>query len=313
MGHRNMNGTVELAQLRTFLAVYRAGSVTAGAAQTGLSQPTVTTQLQALERQLGRPLFERLPRGVAPLAAAHDLAARVAAPLDSLETVLGETPADGVPAPEHPVLLGGPAEMLAALALPALSSLVADGVRLTVTTGLADDLLTDLRVGKLDLVLSTIRPRGRTVLSEPLADEEFALVAAPSMAARIDLDRLRGGDHTALAGIPVVSYAADLPILRRYWRHVFDTRLEAEPALVVGDLRAVLSAVVSGAGISVLPRYLCSREFAAGTIAALLDPEDPPINTVFLARRVGGPAQPHVDRVRDRLVQEAVVWRTCEY
>ncbi|MFE3225285.1 LysR family transcriptional regulator [Nocardia sp. NPDC059228] len=38
----------------------------------------MTTQLQALERQVGRPLFERLPRGVAPTTAAHDLAARVA-------------------------------------------------------------------------------------------------------------------------------------------------------------------------------------------------------------------------------------------
>lgn len=50
---------MDLTQLRTFLAVYRAGSITAAAGQVGLSQPTVTTQLQALERQVGRPLFER--------------------------------------------------------------------------------------------------------------------------------------------------------------------------------------------------------------------------------------------------------------
>lgn len=68
MRHRPADGSMDLVQLRTFLAVYRTGSLTAGAAQAGLSQPTVTTQVQALERYLGTPLFERLPRGVAPTA-----------------------------------------------------------------------------------------------------------------------------------------------------------------------------------------------------------------------------------------------------
>ncbi|WP_067699640.1 LysR family transcriptional regulator [Nocardia jejuensis] len=308
MRHRQADGSMDLSQLRTFLAVYRAGSITAAAAQVGLSQPTVTTQLQALERHLGHPLFERLPRGVTPTPAAHDLASRVAVPLDSLASVIGDPDPGRAPAPEPPVLLGGPAEMLAALVLPSLAPLLADGVRLTVTTGLADDLLADLRVGKLDLVISTIRPRGRAVLSEPLADEEFILVAAPEVAARIDPNTLRNNDFQ---GIPLLSYAADLPIVRRYWRHVFDTRLEAEPALVIPDLRALLSAATAGAGLTVLPRYLCERELAVGGLVTLLDPQDSPINTVFLARRVGGQARPHVDRIRARLVQVAEVWRDC--
>ncbi|MET9215302.1 MULTISPECIES: LysR family transcriptional regulator [unclassified Nocardia] len=309
MRHRPADGSMDLVQLRTFLAVYRTGSLTAGAAQAGLSQPTVTTQVQALERYLGTPLFERLPRGVAPTAAAHELAARVSAPLDALASVVGGPVADRPAPPEPPVLLGGPAEMLAAQVLPALAPLLADGVRLTVRAGHTDDLLAELRSGTLDLVFSTVRPRGRTVLAEPLVDEEFLLVAAPAVAARVDTDRLRHADPGALDGLPLLSYAADLPILRRYWRHVFETRLEATPALIVPDLRAVLAAVRAGAGISVLPRYLCAGELADGSLVTLLDPADPPINTGFLARRVGGPPRPHVDLVRARLLAAAVAWR----
>ncbi|MEC3915826.1 LysR family transcriptional regulator [Nocardia sp. CDC160] len=308
MRHRQADGSMDLAQLRTFLAVYRAGSITAAAGQVGLSQPTVTTQLQALERHLGRPLFERLPRGVAPTAAAHDLAARVAAPLDALESVTGTGTLDSPPVTEPPVLLGGPTELLGTLVLPALAPLIAEGIRLTVTTGLADDLLVDLRVGKLDLALSTVRPRGRTVLADALADEEFILVGAPDLAARADPNRLRANDFTAT---PLVAYAPDLPIIRRYWRHVFDTRLEAEPALVVPDLRAVLAAVVAGAGISVLPTYLCTRELSSGAIEPLHTPADAPINTIFLARRVGGPPRPHVDRLRTHLRETARHWQSC--
>jgi DNA-binding transcriptional LysR family regulator len=99
-----------------------------------------------------------------------------------------------------------------------------------------------------------------------------------------------------------VSYAEDLPILRRYWRHVFGVRLTADPAIVVPDLRAVRSAVASGVGISVLPSYLCATELHDGSLVPLLEPADPPINTGFLVQRAGGRVHPHVALVRERLM-----------
>lgn len=90
--------SLDLNLLRTFLAVYRSGSFTGAARLLGLSQPTVTTQMRALERQTGRELFERLPRGVTPTPVADELAARVAAPLDELASVAGPTPPAGAAA-----------------------------------------------------------------------------------------------------------------------------------------------------------------------------------------------------------------------
>ncbi|WP_432868701.1 LysR family transcriptional regulator [Microbispora rosea] len=290
--------------LRTFLAVYRAGSFTAAGALLGLSQPTVTSQVRALEEQLDRQLFERLPRGVAATPVADELAAQVAGPLDELAVVAGRGRSGDESS--EPVHLGGPAEVLSARVLPALAPLVDQGLRLRVTAGLADDLLEGLRAGRFDLVLSAIRPRGRTVVAVPLMDEEFVLVAAPVWADRIG--PVGCDDPGPLHDAPLVAYAEDVPILRRYWRHVFRTRLTRSPAVVVPDLRGVLSAVVAGAGITVLPRYLCAGELGAGDLVALLDPDDPPINTGFLAQRAGAPERRQVTLVRDRLVQEARHW-----
>ncbi|MEV0251348.1 LysR family transcriptional regulator [Nocardia sp. NPDC050712] len=306
MSDRETDGALDLTQVRTFLAVYRAGTVTAGARLVGLSQPTVTAQVQALEKRLGYQLFERLPRGVTPTAAAAELAARVAGPLDALEHAIGRAP-HAEAALEPPVRLAGPAEMLAAQVLPALAPLITAGIRLTVSTGLSEELLTGLRAGQHDLVISTIRPRGRAMVAEALIDEEFVLVAAPAVAAHLDLERLSADGPAVLAGLPLLSYAADLPILRRYWRHVFGVRLSAEPAVIVSDLRAVAATVAAGAGISVLPRYLCAAALASGTLVPLLNPADPPINTGFLVRRPG-PSAPHVEQVIQHLRTAARAW-----
>lgn len=295
----------DLNLLRTFLAVYRSGSFTAAAKLLGLSQPTVTTQIRALERQAGREMFERLPRGVAPTAVAHDLVARVAAPLDALAAATGQDTATNERA--APVHLAGPAELLCSLVLPALAPLTATGVRLRVSMDLTDPLLEELRAGRHDLVIATSRPRGRTVTAVPLMDEEFVLVAAPSWAGRL-MPRLATVGPAALHTVPLVTYAEDLPIARRYWRHVFGTRLSCGAAVTVPDLRGVRAAVVAGAGFTVLPRYLCLDEIASGTLVLLHEPEDPPINTAYLVQRPGTPDNPDVVRVRDLLLRAGRTW-----
>ncbi|MGW7402577.1 LysR family transcriptional regulator [Streptomyces sp. NPDC054833] len=299
------SSSLDLNLLRTFLAVYRSGSFTGAGQLLGLSQPTVTTQMRTLERQAGRELFERQPRGVAPTAIADELAARIAAPLDELAAVAGPHPVPG--GRTDPVHLAGPAEFLCISVLPALAPLVAEGVRLRVATGLTDPLLDELRAGRHDLVISTTRPRGRTLSAVPLADEEFVLVAAPVWAERLKRQLAVEGP-AVLHPVPLITYAEDLPIARRYWRHVFGRRLSCPAAVTVPDLRGVLAAVTAGAGFTVLPRYLCLDQLASGALVPLHEPDDPPINTAFLVQRPGRSENADVARVRDHLLHIARSW-----
>ncbi|EOD69878.1 LysR family transcriptional regulator [Amycolatopsis vancoresmycina DSM 44592] len=246
----------------------------------------MTAQVRALEEQLGQQLFVRRARGVTPTSAADELAARVAPHIDALASVVvGEA---------SPVHLAGPAELTTVRVLPALAGLVARGLELRVTFGLADDLLAGLAQRRFDLVVSTIRPRGRGFTATPLTDEEFVLVGPSGFT---------GDPRTA----PLVAYAEDLPIIRRYWRTVLGTRPPAGPAVVVPDLRGVLTCVLAGCGVSVLPRYLCAAELASGELVALLEPAEPPINTLFVVSRPepcrAGPAA-----VRDALLADAARW-----
>lgn len=287
--------------LRTFLTVHRSGSFTGAAAQLSLSQPTVTAQIKSLEATLGRPLFTRLPRGVEPTPTADLIARRIADPLDQLEALT----VGGLAEPTDPftrtVQLGGPAEFTTAHVLPALGELVASGLRLRVTLGVTDDLVRALHTRTLDLAVTTVLPRQRGVQVDALCDEEFVLVAAAPWA-----DRLRGApDHDlrqVLADLPLISYAEDLPIIRRYWQTVFHTRPRHDAAVVVPDLNAVKTAVIAGAGYSVLPRYLCADAIDNGSLVVLHEPALPPINTLFLATRAAALTNPAVAAVHARLL-----------
>ena len=245
----------------------------------GIAQSSVTAQLQALERNVGEPLFVRHARGIRPTSRADDLAARLSGPLDALALALG-APA---PAETPPVRIGGAAEFLERVVMPALAPMVVAGRRITVTAGVADDLLEQLRIGSLDVVVSSVRPKGRALPAAALMDEEFVLVAAPALG----IEASPGLSPRDLDAVPLLAYARDVPILRRYWRHVFGTRLEREPALVVPDLRALAAAAVAGAGATVLPTYLIADELADGRLVVLRDTDDPPINTLYVVRRPG--------------------------
>ncbi len=193
--------------------------------------------------------------------------------------------------------LGGPAELTTARVLPALAGTIAAGVSVRVRLGLADDLLAELAEGRLDLVVSAIRPRRAGLHAEPLCDEEFVLVAAPSLLPVADLQRA-----------PLMSYAEELPIVRRWWRHVLGQAPPKRAVLVVPDLRALRAAAIAGIGVTVLPRYLIVEDLAAGVLTDVLPTADPPINTVYLATRAAGRDAPHIAAACDALRLSGKQW-----
>ncbi|MFD9368643.1 LysR family transcriptional regulator [Streptomyces sp. NPDC060020] len=301
---------MDLALLRTFVAVHRAGSFTRAAALLGLSQPAVTSQIRTLERQLGRPLFHRRARGVTPTAVGDELAHKAAPHLDALLRITeAEREAAGASRTLH---VAGPPEFLGLRVLPALAPLVGQGhtLRATLETG-AEATLDGLAAGHHDLVVTTAHPRGGLFSVTALCDEEHVLVAAPYWAALVGTGRLCEEGPAALDGIPLVEVHESLPLVTRYWAAVFDTAPDARSlaaTVVAPDLRAVLECVGAGAGLAVLPRYLCREALDSGRIVALAEPSVPPLRTWFLVVRTGSLALAHLARAHERLVEAAVHW-----
>ncbi|QDY77794.1 LysR family transcriptional regulator [Streptomyces qinzhouensis] len=296
---------MDLALLRTFVTVHRAGSFTRAAALLGLSQPAVTGQIRTLERQLGKPLFLRQARGVTPTSVGDELAHRAAPHLDALVEIAesGLDEEAGV----RTLHLVGPPEFTSLRALPALTPLLSQGLALRAAFGKAEESLEGLAAGHHDLAITTARPRGGLLTSTPLCDEEHVLVASPRWAARLGPDVLRGG-QVVLEQLPVVEVHESLPLVSRYWSTVFDSPPAAAGTVIAPDLRAVLESAAAGAGLAVLPRYLCEEALDRGRVVTLLEPPVPPLRTYFLVVRAGTLALPHIARAHDWLMRAAADW-----
>ncbi|MEW5353389.1 LysR family transcriptional regulator [Streptomyces sp. 16-176A] len=300
---------MDLALLRTFVTVHRAGSFTRAAALLGLSQPAVTSQIRTLERQLGRPLFLRQARGVTPTSIGDELAHKAAPHLDALVEIT-ESGLDDESS-LRTLHLAGPPEFTAERALPALTELTGEngqGFALRVSFGTAEEVLDGLSAGYHDLAIGTARPRGGLLTASPLCDEEHVLVAAPRWAEEADPVQAGTKGMAALKDVPVVEVHESLPFVSRYWASAFDSRPTAAGAVIVPDLRAVLGCAVAGAGLAVLPRYLCAAALARGDVVALHEPVVPPLRTYFLVVRTGTLAMPHIARAHEWLLRAASRW-----
>ncbi|MFC0435218.1 LysR family transcriptional regulator [Kutzneria buriramensis] len=279
-----MSSRPELVALRSFLSVYRTGGVARAAEALGLSQPAVSRHLKAIEESVGRPLFRRAGRGIAPTEAGHSLAAEVAEHIDALEGAL-----DGLRSATlsgaGPVFVGAPVDLLERFVVPRMPPLLAEGLTVRCRVGLSPDLVNAVLRDEIDVALLT-KIEGvptRRMYLVPLLEERFLLVGP-------------AGEEPYAPGRErrFVGYTEDMPMARRYFRECWAVR-PPTPALIVNDFRAVVAAVIAGAGLTVVPHYLVEEHIAAGRLAVLHEPPQPVVNSVHIGTRRG---REHLPRIR---------------
>jgi DNA-binding transcriptional LysR family regulator len=290
---------INLEWYRSFVAVYRLGTMTAAASARYLTQPAITQHIAALEAALGAQLFDRIARRLSPNARARALYAEIAPALDRLESVsLDPRAVSGA----QPLRLGAPLEYFTEQALPRLThTALTVHARFDMTAALIAALERD----ELDAVIATQRAASRELDFLKLADERFVLVG-PSDLRMPDFGGSRAKQiaqaETWLLAQRWISYGPELPIIRRFWQATFGRRPALRPVLVLPNLHAIRAAVGAGAGISLLPDYLITGAHGQAAQPRLLwDAPAPVTNELWLALRKGRRDDPRIAELREAL------------
>lgn len=173
-----------------FWHVAREGSVTKAAERLGVSQPTVSGQLTALEKSIGKPLFTRVGRGLV-LSDTGRLMAEYADDIFRLGTELSQALASGRSKPGR--LVVGVVDAVPKLLVHRLFAPVFDSpdpVRLVVLENKPDRLAADLAQNALDVIVTdapispTVRVRA---YHHSLGGCGTTFFAAPKLAARLKI------------------------------------------------------------------------------------------------------------------------------
>lgn len=257
---------LDLSRLRIFCAVARQGSLTRAAEELYLAQPTVSQQIQVLERELGTALLIRLARGVELTEAGRALlpfAERMLELAAEAEGAVHE--AAGLAARR---LLLGAGNTLATYVLPdLLRRLQFERPEITVEiqVGNTEELVELLERGRLELALVGVPHGHRHLTSEPFLEDELVLIVAPDdpLAAQQEVEIRALAERTLLvreSGSALQAATAALLI---------ETKVEPRHRITLANLEAIKRSVEAGLGIAIVPALAISREVSSGTLRPL--------------------------------------------
>jgi LysR family transcriptional regulator, hydrogen peroxide-inducible genes activator len=242
--------------LRAFLETADSGALSRAARQLGLSQPSLTAQVQRLERHLGTALFERHGRGVTLTDAGRALYPRAQRILDELRSTEEAVRREGVEGAA--TLAVGAIPTIAPYLLPvALQRL--RGQHAATRVELREDysavLARLLHEGTLDVVIAAL-PYAFDQLDTEVLGTDALVVAVPAV------------HPAARAGRITLAQLHDAPAVTLDPAHClgeqvagFCSSRQVSPRVVCrsAQLATVLELVGAGVGISIVPAMTAVR------------------------------------------------------
>ena len=291
--------------VRLFLAVARAGSLTAAAERTGLSQPTLGRRLDALERATGATLFVRGRRGVVPTDAGAALLVRAKAmerEADAFQRAATGRRLD----PSGDVRVTA-SRVVATYLLPRIVAALAESDPLIRVDVVAADEVANLLRRDADVAVRMVRPTQPELIARKVGELAMGAFAAPAYAEAHGLPeptvrsllghRLVGYDRSTLildglrAAMAATEAEAGTGRERTVGREHFFARTD--------DQIAYVQFVKAGAGIGFVPVLVAARE---GLVPVRL-PVPVPALPVWLAAHRDVRTNPAVRRVTDALAR----------
>jgi LysR family transcriptional regulator, nitrogen assimilation regulatory protein len=242
---------VEITQMRDFIAVVDAGSLTRAAAVLGVSQPAVSQRMAHLEVTVGTRLLERGPRGVEPTATGlvfYRGAQELVRQHDQLTSAL----AAGGEELRGTVVVGLPATVAGQLAAELLTLVRRrhPGIRLEVFESMSGYVQELLGRHRLDLAVLFRDDPGPHAGEVVLYREDLYLVSA-GHASDGQAGPVRVRD---LAGVPLVAPGARSNLRDLVERAFAVHGLTPDVVADVGSLPAMVRIAQSGTACTILPR-----------------------------------------------------------
>lgn len=255
---------IDVFPLRCLEAAARLGSLSAAARELAVSQPAVSVQIAALERDLGVVLLVRDVRGVRPTPSGEEIlrsARRVMAEMESLEGTLHRGPLRGS-------LRIGATDVVMIHRLPkVLRSFRREHpeVELTFLVEGSETLAQAVRGREIEIALVTLPLRDPPGQVRVLYRDRMVFVTSPGS----DLARRKRLTLAHLAGAPLLGHKSG-SVTRTIVEGAFTARgLLPRFAMEISSPEVLRQMARSGLGVAVLPEASVHEDVRRGHLAIL--------------------------------------------
>jgi DNA-binding transcriptional LysR family regulator len=294
-------------RLLELLAVSRHGSISAAAEALNVSQPGLSQGISQLEHGLGVRVLERGRRGATLTEFGRVLAFHARALEALLDRAREETCLHSMGV-QGPLAIGITPVAGAGLVPQALGLLTQEtpSVSVSVTEGLDDELLEQLRARELDLVVSRLRPGLDRLETEPLLASDWALIVNPA-------HPLAKRESVSLAELAQAQWVVPQggSAFRRQMEQVFATAGVAWPlqGIATNSIVAIKAIVMNSDGLTLMSPALTEIECASGRLVAVPLSGVAPLQPVGMIWRKDDELSPIAQRFA-RLLRRAAAQRS---
>ncbi|MDR3521606.1 MAG: LysR family transcriptional regulator [Acidocella sp.] len=239
---------MSIRDLKTFLAIAKAGSFVAAARTVYRTQSAVTAQMQALEDQLGVILFDRSTRPPTLTDEGRGFVAKAQNVVAEYERLFSE------PQDEHlrgNLRLGVVPSVITGLT-PRVLVMLRDrypGLRVELAMGLSAELVERVRRNLLDVALvSDPLEKGFSLQWSPFLREPLVLVAP--------IDAPAQSVEDLLEKYPFIRYTRHAWVGQLIEKQLKQQKLRVRETMVLDTLEAIIAMVHAGMGVSIVPMRL---------------------------------------------------------
>lgn len=286
---------MELAPLRSFLAIAREGHMTRAAKTLHLTQPAVSAQIARLEDDLGTPLFHRTPKGMALTEAGVLFRHHVEEAFLWLDD--GRTAVQGLSGLTSGSLAIGAGATATTYLLPPLLRVFHErhpGIQIQVREQGSQAIVDAVLAGTLDLGVVTLPldPQAR-LTATPWIEDELRLIVPPNHPLA-DQHTYRMRD---LNGQPLVLFEAGSAVRLLIDQALSDANAEVEIVMELRSIESIKQMVAQGIGAAFVSQHALpdgegltsSRSRLQRTLAAVhrSDRDPTAAATAFLALMAG--------------------------
>jgi DNA-binding transcriptional LysR family regulator len=247
-----------------FIRVARTRSFSVAAREHGISQPTVSRAIAALEKEIGVALFARSPRAVTLTEAGAEYFIRVEAALNALDEARDVVRGSGVI--RGTLRVGTSSSFALRVVIPRLPSFLAAHPELKISLLLDDrrqDLITQgidvaLRFGVLEdssAVARSIHSWPRIAVASPSYITSFGKPMSPADLMRFDVIAGPASNGSGVA----------------FRKEGQVSSVKVDGRLAVSANEGCVAAAVAGIGIAVTTLVSCAKELQDGSLVRLLE------------------------------------------